>query len=234
MTRTHLEEFTETLETRAARYGVELTAAAVARLGDYYEHLLKWNARLHLVAPCAPAEFAARHVLESLTACAHMPEGARACDVGSGGGLPIIPCLITRTDLSAVLIEASMKKAVFLRESLSRLGLLERAQVIAQRFEQTGAPECAFVTCRALENFTAMYARLVEWSPPASRLLLFGGRSLEGLISEDQNLRGYVAVRMPDSEQRFLFVCETSTERIESPGGATDSSPVREHGDQVR
>lgn len=205
---THLEDFTGTLETHGTRYNVQLTADTVARLGDYYEHLLKWNARLHLVAPCAPAEFATRHVLESLTACAHMPEGARACDVGSGGGLPIIPCLITRTDLGAVLVEASTKKAVFLRESLSRLGLRERARVVAQRFEQTDAPECEVVTCRALECFTAMYPRLVEWSPPASKLLLFGGRSLEGLISEDQTLRGYVAVKMPDSEQRFLFVCE--------------------------
>lgn len=212
MTISHLEEFSGTLETHAARYGVQLAPLVIARLGDYYEHLLKWNARLHLVAPCAPAEFATRHVLESLTACAHMPEGARACDVGSGGGLPIIPCLIARPDVSATLVEASTKKTVYLREALSRLGLHERARVIAQRFEQTSAPECEVVTCRALECFTAMYTRLVEWSPHASRLLLFGGRSLEDLIGVDQNLRGYTAVKMPDSEQRFLFVCETSTE----------------------
>ncbi|HYP02206.1 MAG TPA: RsmG family class I SAM-dependent methyltransferase [Pyrinomonadaceae bacterium] len=212
MMRTHLEEFTATLETHAARYDVQLTPQTIARLGDYYEHLSKWNARLHLVAPCAPAEFATRHVLESLMACAHMPEGARVCDVGSGGGLPIIPCLIARADLHAVLVEASTKKSVYLRESLSRLGLQERARVIAQRFEQTDTPECAVVTCRALESFTAMYPRLVTWSPPAARLLLFGGRSLGDLIDADQNLSGYVAVKMPDSEQRFLFVCERKEE----------------------
>jgi 16S rRNA (guanine527-N7)-methyltransferase len=204
---THLEQFTAALETHASHYGVQLTTQTIARLGDYYEHLSKWNARLHLVAPCAPAEFATRHVLESLLACEHMPEGARACDVGSGGGLPIIPCLIARPDVSAVLVEASAKKAVYLRESISRLGLQERARVVAHRFEQTVAPECEVVTCRALECFTAMYKRLVEWSPHASRLLLFGGRSLEDLIKEDQNLRGYMAAKMPYSEQRFLYVC---------------------------
>ena len=131
---THLEEFTATLETHAARYDVQLTTQTIARLGDYYEHLLKWNSRLHLVAPCTPAEFATRHVLESLMACEHMPEGARACDVGSGGGLPIIPCLIARPDVSAVLVEASTKKAVYLREALSRLGLQDRARVVEHRF----------------------------------------------------------------------------------------------------
>jgi len=203
---TPLHEFTETLETHAARYGVQLPAPELLRLRDYYEHLLKWNARLHLVAPCAPAEFATRHVLESLMACAYLPEGARACDVGSGGGLPIIPCLVARPDLSATLVEASTKKTVFLREALSHLKMQGRARVIPHRFEQIAAPECEVVTCRALESFTAMYPRLVEWSPPASRLLLFGGISFDDLMDGDQTLRGYEAVKMPDSEQRFLYV----------------------------
>jgi 16S rRNA (guanine527-N7)-methyltransferase len=204
-----LQEFDATLETQAARYGVELGAPERVRLGMYYEHLSKWNARLHLVAPCAPAEFAARHVLESLMAARHMPEGAKACDVGSGGGLPIIPCLILRTDIQrATLVEASTKKAVFLREALRHLELHERAQVLAERFEGTPAPVADTVTCRALERFTEMYPRLVEWSPPASRLLLFGGNTLGELIERDENIRTFTAIKMPDSEQRFLFVCE--------------------------
>ncbi|HYG09792.1 MAG TPA: RsmG family class I SAM-dependent methyltransferase, partial [Pyrinomonadaceae bacterium] len=152
--KTPLQEFTETLETHAARYGVQLAAPELSRLRDYYEHLLKWNARLHLVAPCSPAEFATRHVLESLTACAYMPEDSRVCDVGSGGGLPIIPCLILRPDLRATLVEASTKKAVFLREALSYLKMPDRAWVIPHRFEQIAVPECEVVTCRALESFT--------------------------------------------------------------------------------
>jgi 16S rRNA (guanine527-N7)-methyltransferase len=203
---TQLQEFTETLATHAARYGVELGETTRARLRDYYEHLLKWNARLHLVAPCSPAEFATRHVFESLMACAYLPEGARVCDVGSGGGLPIIPCLVARPDVQATLVEASTKKAVFLREALSNLEMQDRARVAPHRFEEIASPECEAVTCRALESFTAMYPRLARWSPPASRLLLFGGRSLDDLMDGDHTLRGYEAVRMPDSEQRFLYV----------------------------
>lgn len=209
MTTTHLKEFAETIETHAPRYGVRLDAPAQLRLRDYYELLLKWNARLHLVAPCSPAEFATRHVLESLTACAHLPEGARVCDVGSGGGLPIIPCLVARPDLrGATLVEASTKKAVFLREALSRLELSERARVVAERFERTPPPAADALTCRALERFTEMYARLVEWSPRPSRLLLFGGAALGELVERDERVRRFAPVRMPDSDQRFLFVIE--------------------------
>jgi 16S rRNA (guanine527-N7)-methyltransferase len=205
----HLLAFTETLETHAAPYGVQLDDGMRAHLRDYYEHLLKWNALLHLVAPCPPTEFATRHVLESLMACAYMPVGARVCDVGSGGGLPIIPCLVARPDLQdATLVEASTKKAVFLREALSHLKLQDRARVVAERFERTPAPEADALTCRALERFTEMYPRLVRWSPRASRLLLFGGNTLGELVERDENIDSFVAIKMPDSVQRFLFVCE--------------------------
>jgi 16S rRNA (guanine527-N7)-methyltransferase len=202
----HLQEFSETLETHAARYGVELDASARARLSDYYEQLLKWNALLHLVAPCSPTEFATRHVLESLMACAYMPEGARVCDVGTGGGLPIIPCLVARPDISATLVEASTKKAVFLRETLDRLELQGRARVAAERFERMHTPEADALTCRALERFTRMYKRLVRWSPRDARLLLFSGNALGELVERDENVRMFAAVKMPDSEQRYLFV----------------------------
>ncbi|HEX9917628.1 MAG TPA: RsmG family class I SAM-dependent methyltransferase [Pyrinomonadaceae bacterium] len=204
----HLQEFSETLGTHAARYGVELDASVRARLGVYYEQLLKWNAQLHLVAPCSPNEFATRHVLESLMACAYLPVGARVYDVGTGGGLPIIPCLIARPDISATLVEASTKKAVFLRETLGRLELPDRARVVAERFERMPTPEADALTCRALEKFTQMYPRLVRWSPRASRLLLFSGHALGELVERDDNVRSLAAVRMPDSEQRYLFVVE--------------------------
>src|SRR5688572_6930235 len=113
-------EFDKALAGRAAEFGVALGAEARARLGDYFELVAAWNPRLHLVAPCAPAEFASRHVLESLAALPFIAEGARLLDLGSGAGLPAVPCLVARQDLEAVLVEASQKKSVFLREALSR------------------------------------------------------------------------------------------------------------------
>ncbi len=96
-----------------------LPARNLAQLGEYYSLLTRWNDRLHLVAPCSPEEFATRHVLESLLLLKHLPHEAKIADIGSGGGLPIIPCLIARADLEVTMIESSQKKAVFLREALS-------------------------------------------------------------------------------------------------------------------
>ncbi len=205
MPASHIEEFENALKTHAARYEVELNSDAVAGLRDYYKMVIAWNARLHLVAPCSPTEFAARHVLESLMLLPHLPQGACVADVGSGAGLPIIPCLIARPDVTATLIESSAKKAVFLREALRLINRHNASDVIAERFEKLAPPVADFITCRALERFVEMFPKLIAWSAaPASTLLFFGGAALQERIKE--RALPYTAIHIPNSERRFLFI----------------------------
>jgi 16S rRNA (guanine527-N7)-methyltransferase len=203
-TLSHANEFQRALQTHAARYGVRLDDEAQKRLSEYYLHVNRWNARLHLVAPCRPAEFATRHILESLCALEHLPENVRVADVGSGAGLPIIPCLIVRPDLRATLIEASAKKSIFLREALRRVLPLGNSVVINRRFETIDAPEVYAVTCRALERFTEKFRELAHWSPPESTLLFFGGPSLRERIEAEK--LAFSSVQLPESERRYLFI----------------------------
>lgn len=198
------EEFDKALAAKAGEFGVRLDEVARARLGEYFELVTAWSLRLHLVAPCTPAEFAMRHVLESLLALAFIEEGATVVDVGSGGGLPVIPILVARADLKATLVEASQKKAVFLREALSRLGKREAGHVVAERFEKIAPPAADFLTCRALERFTEVLPELLSWASHVPKLLLFGGEGLR----ERLELTGlsFEALRVPESERRFLFV----------------------------
>ena len=188
-----LQRFAETLVSNMHAFDVELTPDNVERLRTYYSLLTRWNERLHLVAPCSPEEFATRHVLESLVLLKHLPHGAKIADIGSGGGLPIVPCLIVRPDLESTLIESSQKKAVFLREAIGAVGRV--ATVIARRFEEIEAPDVEFVTSRALDQFTRKLPELVEWAPQGATLLLFGG---EELMDAERFL-------IPGSERRYLF-----------------------------
>jgi 16S rRNA (guanine(527)-N(7))-methyltransferase RsmG len=215
-------EMSDALVRHAPLYGVRLDDAALAALCEYYEQVMAWNARLHLVAPCPPAEFATRHVLESLLALAHIAPGAHVADVGSGAGLPVIPCLIVRPDLRATLIESSPKKAIFLREALRRLGAHERAAVVAARFEKTDAPDAAYVTCRALDRFTELLPQLVAWSPPQSTLLLFGGASLREQL-ENSGLTCQAQL-IPESDRRFLFIFKPGPKpKVQGPKSKTSS-----------
>jgi 16S rRNA (guanine527-N7)-methyltransferase len=197
-------KFRETLNVEASTYDVVLTAADLDGLSQYYELLNLWNDRVHLVAPCSPQEFATRHVLESLVLLKHLPTGASVAEVGAGGGLPIIPCLIVRPDLRAILIEAAQKKAVFLREALTQTGVSARASVINQRFENIATPSVGFITCRALERFEEMLTHLLDWAPANATLLLFGAKRLETRI-ESLGLTS-AAELLPRSQGRFLYV----------------------------
>jgi len=197
-------EFREALETEALNYRITLTAQVLRSLSKYYDLLNVWNSHLHLVAPTSPEVFATRHVLESLLLLDHLPQDASIADVGSGAGLPIIPCLIARPDIHAVLIEASHKKAIFLREALNETATSSRASVSANRFENVEPPEVGFVTCRALERFEQMLPLLLSWAPAPGKLLLFGGEGL-GRKIEDLGLRASKTL-IPKSQSRFLFL----------------------------
>jgi 16S rRNA (guanine527-N7)-methyltransferase len=190
--------FIDALQCNQAAFDLELPEETLARLEQYYSLLTRWNDRLHLVAPCSPEEFAVRHVLESLLLLQHLPQNAKVADIGSGGGLPIIPCLIARPDLDVTLIESSQKKAVFLREVLNRLNL--RATIVAQRFEDIPAPPVSFITCRALDRFMEKLPALIKWAPRGSTLMLFGGDAL------GEQLKNFEQILIPKSERRYLFL----------------------------
>jgi 16S rRNA (guanine527-N7)-methyltransferase len=195
--------FGRALRQQEASYGIELSPHTQEQLATYYELLLRWNQRLHLVAPCSPEEFAGRHVLESLAVLDHLPEGAAVTDVGSGAGLPIIPCLIARTDITATLIESSQKKSVFLREALKTVEALNRAKIVSRRFEESQPPKAEFITCRALDDFTSQLDALIRWAPEGSTLLLFGGDNLRERLTAFNY--PFTQSLLPQSDRRFLF-----------------------------
>jgi 16S rRNA (guanine527-N7)-methyltransferase len=199
-----LRTFIQALTDHASEFRVRLSDEDIEKLENYYELLLKWNSRLHLVAPCTPEHFARRHILESLLLLRHLPTNARLVDVGSGAGLPIIPCLILRDDLRATLIESSQRKAVFLREALRGLPKPESAEVIAGRFEDTPFPRADFLTCRAIDRFQQVLPNLIDWAPPPTTFLLFAAATLKAQI--DLVFSSIQTEQIPGSHQRFLVI----------------------------
>jgi 16S rRNA (guanine(527)-N(7))-methyltransferase RsmG len=195
-------EFLSSLKANQTLFGVELSDASIERLGDYYELVQEHNPLLHLVGPCSHAEFATRHVLESLTLIEHLLINAKFADVGTGAGLPSIPCLLVRKDLKAVLIESKEKKAKFLELAVDKLNIADRVEIINRQFEETFPGDAQFVTCRALDKFTEKLPRLLKWSKSRA-ILLFGGENLRESLTK--NGMDFNEKLMPLSERRYLF-----------------------------
>jgi 16S rRNA (guanine527-N7)-methyltransferase len=202
------DQLADAIRTHQAAFGLDLADDAIAKLEKYYELINEHNPLLHLVGPCSADEFAVRHILESLVLLKHLPRDARFADVGTGAGLPSIPCLLVREDLKAVLIESKEKKARFLHTVVKTLDLQPRATIANRQFEEVDPADCRFVTCRALDKFSEKLARLAKWAGPRE-MLLFAG---PGLKTELEKLGfEFRTAHLPLSEQRFLFEVAAGT-----------------------
>jgi 16S rRNA (guanine527-N7)-methyltransferase len=118
-----------------------------------------------------------RHLLNCAAVAELIPLDAHVIDVGSGAGLPGIVLAIARPDLSVTLVEPLARRATFLSEAVTALGL-DRAAVVRARAEECvplrGRPRVEpadIVTARAV----APLDRLAVWCLP---LVLPGGRML--------------------------------------------------------
>ncbi len=199
------DEFISTIRSNQSAFELELADPAIDRLADYYELILEHNPLLHLVAPCSPEEFATRHILESLTLLEFLPNGARFADVGTGAGLPSVPCLIVSADLKAILIESKKKKTKFLETAILQLGIADRVEIVNHQFEEANPGNAQFIACRALDKFTEKLPKLINWSK-GRPMFLFGGENLEdGLRKAGKKPK---RILMPLSDQRYLFAFE--------------------------
>lgn len=135
--------------------GLALDDAAIARLLDYIDLLVRWNAAYNLTAVRDAEEMVTRHLLDSV-AVAPLVTGETLADLGSGAGLPGIPLAIIAPDRRVTLVDSNGKKTRFMREAVRRLGLV-RATVVESRVEDVeGAFDC--VTARAFASLGDMLA----------------------------------------------------------------------------
>lgn len=197
-------EFADALRNYAPAFRLSLTDEQIARLETYFQLVNKWNERLHLVAPCTPDEFASRHIAESLLALEYISPASRVVDIGSGAGLPALPCLIARPDYELKMIEATTKKAIFLREALRANGLMDIAEVINERFETLAPAQGDVLTCRALDRFVALLPKILDWSKQIPTLLLYGGPTIAAALEKSRV--AFTPHLIPRSEQRYIFI----------------------------
>lgn len=197
------DEFIKSIGKFQPEFDLNLSDEKISVLADYFEFVIENNEFLHLVAPSTPENFAVRHILESLYATKFLKQNAKFADIGTGAGLPAVPCLIFRQDLRGILIESKLKKADFLEKVLSKFDLEKRANIFDRQFEELQTPRVSYVLCRALDKFTKKLPKILSWAGK-SKFIFFGGNNLfEVLQSSDIS---FEKILIPMSEQRFILV----------------------------
>lgn len=133
--------------------GLNVSRETFLRLKEYEKLLFKWNAKINLVSRSTLDNFWNRHVLDSAQFLSSVGEKAgKWVDLGSGGGLPGLVVAILSDEIEPVnklfLVEADVRKAVFLKTVCRELGL--KVEVYNNRIEELPPMSANIVSARAL------------------------------------------------------------------------------------
>jgi 16S rRNA (guanine527-N7)-methyltransferase len=182
------KEFAARLERRVAKADVSMPSSQVVTLLEaYYSMLSRWNARINLTSLAlgegAPAAID-RLLVEPLAAARHVPEAPiRWVDLGSGGGSPAIPLKIVRPAASLTMVEATTKKATFLKEVIRELQLADAAVEnirIEDLADQTSLHASVhLVTARALRLTNPLFETIRLLLKAGGRLHVYTNRPPE-------------------------------------------------------
>lgn len=133
--------------------GVDVSRETFEALEVYEAMVRRWNSAINLVSKSSLPDLWARHIEDSAQVLKLGPSTATVwADLGSGGGFPGLVVAILakelRPALRVVLVEADIRKAVFLRQVVQTLGL--SCTVRSERIESLAQLEADVVSARAL------------------------------------------------------------------------------------
>lgn len=195
----------ELLLSRAAEAGIPLTRGDAEKIAAYHQMLTEANARFNLTrVNDDPAEAIDRNYLDCLAPLkAGMGKVRRAIDVGSGAGFPGIPLCICLPDTRFVLLDAQGKRAEFLSQVISELGL--NAEALHLRAEDAARkPELRerfdLATARAVAPLNLLAEYLLPFVRTGGRMLAYKGPTAEEEIAQAENALDILGGRYLRSE----------------------------------
>ena len=172
--------------------GIPLAEAQLDVFRRYLAGLTEWNQRFNLTSPSALADAERVHFLDSLAMVPVIkrdhPGAERLMDVGSGAGFPGLVVKLVMPELRVVLLEATRKKAEFLRWAADTLELGD-VDVVAERAEEAAHREDlreAFdvVTARALGPLPVALELTLPFCRVGGSLIAYRGADGAGEAAE--------------------------------------------------
>ncbi len=156
------------LNAGAKKLGLHLSPRQLEQFQLYYQELIDWNQRVNLTAITKYEEVQIKHFLDSLTVtlAVKSPVGKLSLiDVGTGAGIPGLPLKILSPQIRLVLLEATAKKAAFLKHLKDKLEL-DNIEIIVGRAEEVAH------LARYREKFDVVLSRGVAPLPTLVELTL--------------------------------------------------------------
>ncbi len=157
-------------------HAVEMSARHLARMAQVNQHL-------NLTRIVEPREAAVKHVLDSVLPWRLFEPYNTIADIGSGAGFPGVPLALVFPEKRFLLIESVGKKARFLSELVTELGLLNVA-VHAVRAEKVLRVEKADVLVARAVAACDKLLKLLRPVLKGRALMLYKGGDVAGEMAE--------------------------------------------------
>lgn len=137
---------------------------------QYCDEVLKFRKVLNLTSIKDLGVFYKTFITPSLLLQAWIPQGAVVLDIGSGMGVPGIPLLIHRKDITGILVERRKKRTEFIRHVIRKLKLNAKAyDADINDLEPLGATVCV---ARAVSEVKMLIAMCDKHIIPGGKAVL--------------------------------------------------------------
>jgi 16S rRNA (guanine527-N7)-methyltransferase len=156
------------LRTICFKNSLAITDIQLSKIAQFADLLKGWNRHLNLISRKDEENIWPSHLLISIALLFKVQflRGARALDLGTGGGLPGIPLSIMLPEVEFVLLDSTQKKVSAVK-NMAELLKLANVSVVCSRAEDAGASR------EYKGSFDAVIARavsglenLVTWGVP--------------------------------------------------------------------
>ena len=196
------QESPVTLAETLARYEISLPAKKIRLLEEYARALWDWNTRLNLTRHTDWEKFVTRDLVDSLRLAAHLQQGERLLDVGTGGGVPGVPLAILRPDLDVELCDSTGKKTAALGAILDAVDL-KNTLWHAKAEELLAVRKYHTLVIRAVSKMDKILTMFAPCWQSFDRILLIKGPSWaeERGVARHLGLLNNIALRKIDDYQ---------------------------------
>ena len=167
---------------------IALDEQAQDRLVTYCDELLRWGAKINLVAKAPLRETWETHFLDSLSLLRVLPPQENRqqplLDIGTGAGFPGLALKAARPELPVILVEPRQKRVSFLRHVIRTLGLKD-IEVLCGRLEKGSAEvdgqtlAVPIVTSRAFTNIGEFLLHTAAVNPIGGQVICMKGPRAE-------------------------------------------------------
>jgi 16S rRNA (guanine527-N7)-methyltransferase len=147
------------------------------------------NSPVNVTAIKEPADFATKHILDSIYFFMKTPtlNMKKIVDIGSGGGFPGLVLAIYYPDVELTLVDSVGKKCKFMEDCVIKLGL-KNVKVINSRAEQLVGVKADLVTARGVGTVKEVLKFSENLVKPKGGWLMYKGEKLEAELAEAKHI----------------------------------------------